>query len=133
MIQTINGQNVYVIDLKTMPQLPIWGTGWEAPYAEALTAAISEGVINETGKYGVQVNLNTNEWKVFKITESVDKKRHPILKLIKWLLILPTLFIFLSISSAISSGPTTAGDNYSPYKSQNYSIPAVNNCPEKGC
>ena len=71
MLQTINGIRVYVVDLKTMPELPVTGIGEEAIYAEALTTAIQNGDIVEPGKYGIHVylTLNVKEYNIFKIVE----------------------------------------------------------------
>lgn len=56
MLQTIDGYNVFVVDFKTMPELPItWSSPEEEPYAKALQAAIQDGVITEPGKYGIQI------------------------------------------------------------------------------
>ncbi len=55
MLQVIEDRLVYVVEFDTMPELPITGEGYERPYAEALTAAIREGLITEPGKYGVHV------------------------------------------------------------------------------
>lgn len=62
MLQTVDGvENVYVVDLKTMPQLPIiWIRSEEAPYAMALDHAIRTGQIKEPGKYGFTLGANAN-------------------------------------------------------------------------
>jgi len=56
MRQIIDGYDVFVVDLDTMPELPItWNTEEEKPYALALAAAIQQGVITEPGKYGIHI------------------------------------------------------------------------------
>jgi hypothetical protein len=70
MLQTVDAKLVYVVDLKTMPVLPIVGTGFEQKYAEALTLALRDGLITEPGKYGIEiVDWYTLEWKVYRIDE----------------------------------------------------------------
>lgn len=73
MLQTIQGCEVFVVDFNTMPDLPItWSTEAEKPYALALGAAISTGVITEPGKYGIHVTDTTAdplEYTIYTITE----------------------------------------------------------------
>lgn len=72
MLQEIQGKPVYVVDLKTMPELPVVGTGFEQHYAEALTQAIHRGIIKEPGKYGIYIDFATDEWEVYKIIDPVS-------------------------------------------------------------
>lgn len=70
MLQEIEGQLVYVADLKTMPELPItWETSEEEPYARCLDNAIRTGVITEPGKYGIRFELDTQTYKMARIIE----------------------------------------------------------------
>jgi hypothetical protein len=80
MLQTIQGRTVYVVDLSEIPQLPIYAIdnprlpaiGYEPklkPYAEALDAAIRQGVVRNPGKYGIEVNVPLNTWTIFAINE----------------------------------------------------------------
>ena len=56
-LQTVDGVEVYVVDLNTIPELPItWNTPDEEPYAKALEQAIRNGTISEPGKYGIHVH-----------------------------------------------------------------------------
>lgn len=55
MLQIVQGRAVYVVDLKTLPALPVVGTGYEQYYAEALTRALLDGVVTEPGKYGIEL------------------------------------------------------------------------------
>lgn len=55
MLQTINGTEVFVVDIVTMPELPItWSTAEEEPYARSLDHALRTGVITQPGKYGIE-------------------------------------------------------------------------------
>ncbi len=69
MLQTVQGKPVYVVEFDTMPELPITGIGWEAPYAKGLTEAILTRVITEPGKYGIHVDYETNRWEAHRIIE----------------------------------------------------------------
>lgn len=71
MMQVINDKAVYVVDLKEMPVLPIVGTGVEQYYAEALTEAISQGLVTIPGKYGISIDWSTHpaRWEAHKIIE----------------------------------------------------------------
>jgi hypothetical protein len=71
MLQAVDGKIVYVVDLYTMPELPITGNGWERPYADALTQALVQKVIKEPGKYGISIDFTKTplHWDVFKIIE----------------------------------------------------------------
>lgn len=59
MLQVIQGEEVYVVDLDVMPpelELPIVATSLEeVPYAQALTLAIEWGTITEPGKYAIRM------------------------------------------------------------------------------
>ena len=56
MLQIIDNDEVYVVDLKTVPELPItWNTPEEEPYARALQGAIERGQISEPGKYAFRI------------------------------------------------------------------------------
>jgi hypothetical protein len=71
MFQTIQGRDVFVVDLQELPQLPVndGGSPELAPYAQALTTAIMQGVIKEPGKYGIEVTKSGEHWNVFAINE----------------------------------------------------------------
>lgn len=98
MLQTLDGKLVYVVEFDTMPELPIIGLTEEeaavermyslargiqpgffdpkarttGTYAEALDAAIREGVITEPGKYGIHIYYDKNSvchWEAHKIIE----------------------------------------------------------------
>lgn len=73
MLQTVDGvENVYVVDLKTMPRLPItWVRSEEAPYAMALDHVIRTGQITEPGKYGFTLDASAHNltYKVARIIE----------------------------------------------------------------
>jgi hypothetical protein len=73
-LQMVQGKMVYVVDLKTMPTLPIVGTGYEQYYAEALTAALEQGLIKIPGKYGIEIFFDGSmvrmmHWNVYRIDE----------------------------------------------------------------
>lgn len=70
MLQWVTDKFVYVIDLPDLATvaLPVTGLGYEAPYAEALTHAITRKIITKSGKYGVEVDFPTNKWKIYEIT-----------------------------------------------------------------
>ncbi len=69
MLQTVQGKLMCVVEFDTMPELPITGIGWEAPYAKGLTEAILTRVITEPGKYGIHVDYETNRWEAHRIIE----------------------------------------------------------------
>ncbi len=69
MIQIVEGIPVYVVDLDTMPELPIVGTGIDQYYAEALTDALRNGVVTKPGKYGIYINWHIDTYQVFEIRE----------------------------------------------------------------
>lgn len=55
-LQTIDGKLGYVVEFEELPDLPVTGTNRvEMVYAEALTDAITNGVITEGGKYFVTI------------------------------------------------------------------------------
>lgn len=56
MLQTVDGTEVFVVDLNALPKLPItWSNAEEEPYAKALDHALRTGVITEPGKYGIEL------------------------------------------------------------------------------
>lgn len=58
MLQTIAGTEVFVVDLVTLPELPItWSNADEELYARALDHALRTGVITEPGKYGIELEV----------------------------------------------------------------------------
>lgn len=62
MLQTIHGVTMFIVDFDTMPEMPIlWSNEEEKPYALALNAAITTGIITEPGKYGITVNTDNAE------------------------------------------------------------------------
>lgn len=95
MRQVIEGQAMYVVEFKTMPELPITGLidiekteqellsvargyvshifdpgyRYDGLYAQALTNAIETGVITEPGKYGIHLVPGTNRYEIYKIAE----------------------------------------------------------------
>jgi len=79
MLQTLNHPNgpreVFVVDLATIPELPItWSTRTEEPYAKALAAAIATGVIEKPGKYAIDVHTPAGrpevlDYVIYTITE----------------------------------------------------------------
>ena len=74
MLHRIDGIDVYVVEFKTIPELPITpGADPELwPYADALSQAIQTNVITEGGKYGIHVVMTSPlsfDWKVFNIHE----------------------------------------------------------------
>lgn len=72
MRQNIDGYDVYVVDFATMPELPItWKTDEEKPFAQALQAAIRDGVITEPGKYGIHIPADNKPtlYSIFTIIE----------------------------------------------------------------
>jgi hypothetical protein len=71
-LQKVDGLNLYVVDLKTMPQLPITGSGPEKIYAEILTTAIRRGLVKVPGKYGIHIEKRLFRpliWNIYKITD----------------------------------------------------------------
>lgn len=73
MFQTIDGIDVFVIVLSEDPTTMLPITSPDAPslvpYAQALDAAIREGVVKEPGKYGISITDSGQHWNVFKIIE----------------------------------------------------------------
>lgn len=69
MLQQIDGKDVYVVILETMPRLPVRGTGWTRLYAEALTKAIETGVITKPGTYGIVLKEGNTKWDVYELVE----------------------------------------------------------------
>lgn len=71
MFQNIQGRKLFIVDLTEIPELPITDGGIKAlkPYAEALDAAIREGVITEPGKYGIEIDYVLNRWNIHTIHE----------------------------------------------------------------
>lgn len=56
MLQTVDGDEVYVVEFDTMPGLPItWATPEEEPYARCLDNALREQIITEPGKYAIKI------------------------------------------------------------------------------
>lgn len=72
MFQTIQGKKVFVVELKTFPpRLPINGGDDVAliPYAQALQAAIDNGIVTGPGKYAIEVIPHLMWWNIFAIQE----------------------------------------------------------------
>lgn len=69
MITIIGDKVVYVVDLTTMPKLPITGNGWERVYADALTEAIIRKLITKPGKYAIHVDHMTEHYDVYEVIE----------------------------------------------------------------
>jgi hypothetical protein len=72
MFQVIQGRIYFVVDMPEFPPpLPITDGGDPAltQYAEALTAAIQEGVVTKPGKYAIAVNAVAGRWTIFAIEE----------------------------------------------------------------
>jgi hypothetical protein len=71
MFQTIQDRNVFVVDLKVLPELPITDGGLPAlkPYAAALELAILNGIIKEPGKYGIEVDPVKDWFNIYSIQE----------------------------------------------------------------
>jgi hypothetical protein len=58
MLQTVDGTEVFVVDLEALPELPItWNNAEEEPYAKALDHALRTGVITQPGKYGIELEV----------------------------------------------------------------------------
>lgn len=80
MFQTIQGRPVYVVDLPTIPELPIYAINEPAlpahnyktrlaDYAVALNEAIRTGVITEPGKYAIEINEADKTWNIYTVNE----------------------------------------------------------------
>lgn len=71
MFQVIHNRIYFVVELKEVPQRPISDAGDPAltPYAEALSAAIKDGIVSQPGKYAIAVNTSINHWSIFEIKE----------------------------------------------------------------
>lgn len=68
--QIVDGTELYIVDLKTVPLPNTWGFGREQDYAAALNQAIITGVIREPGKYGIHLSTDgTGRWNVYRIIE----------------------------------------------------------------
>lgn len=68
MLQKIDGIPMFVVDLDTMPELPITGANSkERIYASALTDAIKSGQITKPGKYGISVDKYRNRYDIYEI------------------------------------------------------------------
>lgn len=76
MLQTIAGTEVFVVDLVTLPELPItWNNADEELYARALDHALRTNVITEPGKYGIELEPpksridRDSHYRIHRITE----------------------------------------------------------------
>ena len=73
MLQNVDGHIVYVVELETLPMLPVVGTGIEQSYAQALTTAIRDGIITKPGKYAIELDFmrgdGTLPWHVYEVQE----------------------------------------------------------------
>lgn len=72
MFQNIQGRIYFVVDLQVFPvPMPIHDGGDPAltHYAEALTAAINDGLVIGPGKYAIAVNAVQGTWTIFAINE----------------------------------------------------------------
>lgn len=72
MLQTVQDRQVYVVDFDTMPPLPItWSNAEEEPYARCLDNALRTEVITEPGKYGIELQFDseTKKYMIYKIIE----------------------------------------------------------------
>ena len=68
--QIVDGMDMYVVDLKTVPTPNTWGFGREQDYAAALNNAIITGVISKPGKYGIRLLTDgTGRYHIYKIIE----------------------------------------------------------------
>jgi hypothetical protein len=71
MFQTIDGRNVFVVELAQLPDLPITDGGIPhlKPYAEALELAILSGIVKAPGKFGIEItDLGTN-YNIYEVKE----------------------------------------------------------------
>lgn len=70
MFQNIDGHRVFVVDLPSIPQLPITDGGIRSlrPYADALELAILQRIIKEPGKYGIEIDT-PNHYNIYVIQE----------------------------------------------------------------
>lgn len=70
MFQTIQGKELFVVDLPYSPNLPILADvpGTEA-YAEALTTALKTDMIRLPGKFGIEVDHTTKTFNIYRIKE----------------------------------------------------------------
>lgn len=67
-MQIVDGREVFVVDLKEIPELPIrWENEEEKPYARVLAMAIMSGVIVFPGKYALEVT--GSHWNVWNVEE----------------------------------------------------------------
>lgn len=69
MMATIEGKDLYVVDLDALPTEDVTGIGWEAPYAVALNSAIALGNITGPGKYGIWIDEDPTKWQVYEIIQ----------------------------------------------------------------
>lgn len=75
-LQIVDGLPVYVVDLTAgLPELPIHSDDMPAfaPYAEALTSALTDGIITKPGKYGIYIKYTwrgvAQDYAIFAIIE----------------------------------------------------------------
>lgn len=71
MLQVLEHQAIYIVDLDVLPRQTIVGVGVEQYYAAALTTALAQGLITKPGKYGIWIDFNDPNlpWKIFEVME----------------------------------------------------------------
>lgn len=70
MLQTVDGRYGYVVEFDEVPALPItYQKRREEPYAMALAAAISKGLLTEPGKYMIVIVDEGKNYEIFTIKE----------------------------------------------------------------
>lgn len=74
MLQIVDGLEVFVVDLQTMPELPItWERDEEQPYALALETALRAGAITVPGKYGIYVEGTEGPKPIFNLYHIIEE------------------------------------------------------------
>lgn len=72
MLQKVQDKTLFIVDFDIMPELPVYGDmpGTQL-YADALSMAIREQIITEPGKYGIEIDAESDPYgfNVYKIME----------------------------------------------------------------
>lgn len=72
-LQRIDGVLGYVVEFEELPALPVTGTNQiEIVYANALTAAITDGIITEGGKYFITITAQAEHCSLYKVAKVIE-------------------------------------------------------------
>ncbi|QEQ93899.1 hypothetical protein SEA_KARDASHIAN_34 [Streptomyces phage Kardashian] len=73
MLQNIDGKTVYVVVIPEGPSQFPYNDGGNpelTPYAQALNAACMMGLVQEPGKYGIEIDFSTMAWAIHRVIEN---------------------------------------------------------------